>query len=194
MLGGGISRLQATGAMTAAMHAFAIFGSLLAIASGAQTGWPPIGWVVFCCAELFVSLVHLVFVALDVLSRRAVTKGTSADPPELDDQSPALAVVTRTIYGGRIFKFAASSALVSLIHLMLMVFYGTVWHWAMPGSQSDPLRAERSQLSFDTQMMGILVSSAFLMSHWFDTLTHHAASSVSQAAGLFKATSYPQQI
>ncbi len=178
-----MSRVQASGAACALMHALAIFGSLIAIAGGSQAGWPPIGWVVFCSVELALSVLHLLFSARDILSRKAVTKGIS-DPPELENQPIAFVVLTRTIFGGRIIKFAVYSVLVSTVHLMLSVFYGTAWHWKIPGSQQDTVHAERSLMSFDNHMMAILCSSLPLMPQWFDTLTHHAANSVYMSTGL----------
>jgi hypothetical protein len=177
MTGTGTNRVQATGALCALMHALAVFGSLLAIAGGSQAGWPPIGWVVFCGVELLLSVVHTLFATRDTLSRKAVTKGVS-DPPELQAQATVFVVLTRTIYGGRIIKFAVSSVLVSVVHLMLTIFYGTVWRWEIPGSQADASHSDRSLMSFETHMMAILCSSLQLLPQWFDTLTHHAANSV----------------
>jgi hypothetical protein len=183
MTGGGMNRVQASGTACVILHAFAVFGALLAIAGGSQSGWPPIGWVIFSCVELALSVLHLLFATRDVLSRAAVTKGVS-DPPDLRDQHIAFVVVTRTVFGGRIIKFAVYSTLVSLVHLMLTIFYGTAWHWAVPGSQTDPVRSERSLMSFDNHMTAFLCSSLPLLPQWFETLTHHAANGVLAASGV----------
>lgn len=181
---GGISRVQLTGAACMIVHAFAIFGSIIAIAGGPQPGWPPVGWVILSATELLVSVIHLGFVSVDVLSRGAVSHGIKGVYEPDTPSGPALSVITRTIYGGRIASFAMASAFVSCLHIVFSTVYGSEWHWAVPGSQSDPVLAERSLMRFDIHMVCVLLSTTPLLTHWFDTLTHHAANGVARVAGV----------
>ena len=184
MAGGSISRVQLTGAACMLAHAFAIFGSVIAIAGGPQPGWPPVGWVILSATELLLSLIHLGMVSVDVLSRGAVARGPKDMYEPSGTSSPALSVVTRTIFGGRIASFAMASAFVSCLHVVFSTVYGSEWHWAVPGSQSDPVLAERSLMRFDIHMACILLSTTPLLTHWFDTLTHHSANSIARLTGL----------